>query len=95
MIVLINRGCSIAAIICFILLAASLIIAQNSIATGYELDLYGNTPLLTWVFLTLSVICGISILILQIATKGYKVGYLWIVGLLLLVTTRVALLCIP
>jgi len=95
MIVLINRGCSIAAIICFILLAASLIIAQNSIATGYELDLYGNTPLLTWVFLTLSVICGISILILQIATKGYKVGYLWIVGLLLLVTTRVSLLCIP
>jgi len=86
---------SIVAIICFILLAIALLIAHASPATGYELDAYNATPLSVWVCLSVSFIGGISILVHQIATKGYRDSRLWLIGLLVLILARVALLYLP
>lgn len=90
-----KRSFKLLIITCFLALMAALIIAWNNPATGYELGIYKNTPILTWVFLILAMLGGVSIIIHQVVTRGYDTSRIWMMGLLLLVLSRFAFLYIP
>ncbi|MCL4417461.1 MAG: hypothetical protein M1365_12335, partial [Actinobacteria bacterium] len=83
------------AITSFVLLAIALLIAHESPAIGYELSIYSATPLAFWVCLFLGFTGGIGILIHQIVTNGYRDSYFWLIGLLILILSRITLLCLP
>ncbi|MHB1041648.1 MAG: hypothetical protein ACYC0Q_02290 [Eubacteriales bacterium] len=85
----------ISAIVCFTLLALALHIAHQAPATGYELSIYSSTPSLVWFLLFISFIGGISIIIHQIATKEYRNSHYWLIGLLILIISRISLLYLP
>lgn len=85
----------IVAIICFVGLTASVLLAHNSPATGYELSIYDSTPLLYWVFLIIGISGGIGIVIFQIITRGYTKSNFWLTGLALVLYARVSLLLMP
>jgi hypothetical protein len=74
---------------------AAIIIAWAHPATGYELDIYKSTPIFTWIFLVLAISGGAYIIFHQIITKGYETSRTWLLGLLVLVLSRFALLYIP
>jgi len=85
----------IAAIVYFILLALALHIIHQAPATGYELSIYSATPLIVWILLFICFIGGSIILIHQIATREYINSRFWLIGLLILVLSRMALLYLP
>jgi len=47
------------ATLCFTSLAVAILVASNTIATGYELSIYASTPALAWFLLSVCVIGGI------------------------------------
>lgn len=67
-------------IISFVLFIASVIIAWNSPAIGYESSIYYSTPLLFWILIAIVVIIGISITIYCVYTNNKY----WSYGILLL-----------
>jgi len=79
----------------FLALVAALIIAWNNPATGYEVDIYESTPLLTWTLLIFAAVCGAGIIIQQAVTGGYNSSRMWLTGLMLLVISRFSLLYVP
>jgi hypothetical protein len=83
------------AIICFILIALSNIIAFLHPAKGYELSIYESTPTFVWIFLIFSIIGGVTIIVHQVYTKAYKNSNFWLFGFLILILSRVSLLYIP
>mgnify|MGYP000197394530 CR=1 FL=1 len=83
------------AIICFILIALSNIIAFFHPARGYELSIYKSTPALVWIFLIISIAGGVTIIVHQVYTKEYKNSNFWLFGLLILILSRMSLLYIP
>lgn len=91
----VRKWLKITAILCFFLLSLALHIASQTPATGYELSIYSATPSLVWFFLFISFIGGISILMHQIATKEYRYSRFWLIGLLILIISRVTLLYLP
>lgn len=72
------------AIICFVLLSIASLIAWNSPAAGYESSIYTATPLIVWIFLITSWVCGITIVVHQLYANKHEKDNLWIVGLLLI-----------
>lgn len=82
-------------LICFLLIAAALIIAWNSPATGTEASIYSATPLIVWVFLGLSIFCGFAILVYQVYTRQYEINNPWIISLLLIMVPVVSILVLP
>ena len=83
------------AILCFISLTASLLIAHGSPTTSYELSFYDATPSQFWFFLFFGILGGMGILLFQIVTKGYGHSKLWITGLIILLFGRASLLLAP
>jgi hypothetical protein len=83
------------AILSLLLIAISLLIAHNSPAAGYELDIYKSTPIGVWICIILSFLGGAAIILHQIFTKSYKNSKFWITGLIILILARVTLLYIP
>ena len=83
------------AIICFILITLSNIIAFLHPAKGYELSIYESTPTLVWIFLILSITGGVTIIIHQVYTKEYKNSNFWLFGALILILSRMSLLFLP
>lgn len=79
-----NRVIKIIAIICFILIMLSLILIRNTEYTGYEASIYTAIPLLSWIFLIISIISGISIIVHQIYAREHERSNLWKIGLLLI-----------
>lgn len=90
-----NKRLKVIAIASFIMLALALLLAWNNPATGYELDIYASTPVQTWVLIVLAMLVGAGIIIQQVVTRGYDTGRTWILGLFLLVLSRVAILSLP
>ena len=83
------------AVLCFLCLTVSLLVAHGSPATGYELSFYDATPSLFWFFLFFGILGGISILLFQIVTKGYRHSNLWITGFVIILYGRASLLLAP
>jgi hypothetical protein len=79
-----NRVIKIIAIICFILIMLSLILIGNTEYTGYEASIYTAIPLLSWVFLIVGIVSGISIVVHQIYAREHERSNLWKIGLLLI-----------
>jgi len=79
-------------ICCFVLITVALLLAWNSPATGYESSIYKATPLLFWLFLGFSAACGIGITVHQVWTKQHETSRLWVLGLLIILFSYVALL---
>ncbi|MFC1952567.1 hypothetical protein ACFLWR_00350 [Chloroflexota bacterium] len=77
------------------MLVATALIAQKFPATGYELSIYDNTPTLIWIFWVFSMAGGVTIIVHQAITKGYKESNFWIIGLLLIIFTQVFLHYLP
>lgn len=85
----------IAAILCFSLISLSIIIAYDNPARGYELSIYESTSYIVWIFLIISIAGGVTIIVHQVYTKEYKSSSFWLVGLLILILSRITLLYIP
>jgi hypothetical protein len=82
-------------IISFILLTTALIIAHTHPVTGYELDIYAKTPIVTWIFILLAMLGGSSIIISAVVNRNSENRQIWILGLLLLVMSAFSFLCVP
>jgi hypothetical protein len=76
-------------------LSSAILIAHVHPATGWELDIYASTPILTWFFLIIAALSGAGIIIQQVVTKGYESSRTWLSGLLLLIMSRLVLLYVP
>lgn len=90
-----NKAISITAILSLIMICCSLLIAYVTPSTGYELDIYQSTPLLTWVFVLLAMLGGAGIIIHQVITRGYRTSRIWLIGLIILVLSRFTFLYLP
>lgn len=90
-----NQLLKIIAIICFLSIFLSSIIAHSSPIVTYELSIYDSTPLIVWLALIFSASGGIFILIHQAYTKGYEHSDFWIIGAIILILFRISLICIP
>jgi hypothetical protein len=82
-------------IFCFIFISVAIIFAWQNPSEGYELDIYGSTPLITWVLIILAILGGIAIIIGQIKNKESKDKRLWLWALIVLILSRFSLLYIP
>ena len=76
----INKIIQFIAVICFILLAISVVVAIESPATGYEISIYKSTSIFVWTSLIISVLCGTTIIIHQIYTGEHEKQDLWVLG---------------
>lgn len=92
---IINIWVKLIAVLCFLALITATVIAWNNPAAGYELDIYTSTPLISWILIMSSFIGGISIILFQIFTKGYRNGRVWLIGLFILIISRLVLLFLP
>jgi len=79
----------------FLSLGVALMLAWLNPATGYELDIYGSTPLATWLLIGAAMAIGAGVILHQLLTSGYKHSRLWMLGFALLLVARLALLWVP
>ncbi len=82
-----ERVIKIVGAVCFILIIISLIILNQSPATGYEASIFTFTPVFVWVVVILTFICGLGIILQQLYTGKHEENNLWVTGLCLIVTT--------
>jgi hypothetical protein len=75
-----DRVVRIVGAVCFALLVAALIVLNNSPATGYEASIYTSTPLIVWVMLIFTFICGLGITLHQLYTRNHEKNNLWFLG---------------
>lgn len=83
------------AIISLLFIAASCFFAYSNPAKGYELSIYDSTPLITWLFMIVSIAVGVLVIVHQIYTHKYKNNSFWIIGFLILVLDRLLFLYLP
>ncbi|CAG0999431.1 hypothetical protein METP3_03194 [Methanosarcinales archaeon] len=91
----INHKLEIVAIVCFILISLSISIAYANPARGYELSIYESTPYIVWFFLIISIAGGVTIIAHQVYTREYNNSNFWLIGLMVLIISRITLLYIP
>jgi hypothetical protein len=82
------------AITCLVFLAAALLMAHSSPATGYELSIYASTPFLVWGFLILALAGGLFLIVHQVITEQYETGRIWLIGFVILLLAHVSLIYI-
>ncbi|MCZ7355874.1 MAG: hypothetical protein O8C66_08885 [Candidatus Methanoperedens sp.] len=85
----------IVAILCFVFISLSTLIAYTNPSKDFELSIYESTPISVWVLLIISIAGGVAIIVHQVYTKEYKYGNFWQLGFLILILSRVTLLYIP
>lgn len=81
------------AIIGLLSFCASLMLAYLNPATGYELSIYNAMPMVYWILIFVSLICGIVIILISIYYKNLN-NY-WGLGFLILLLTRLLILYTP
>jgi hypothetical protein len=86
------KGCAIAG---YISIALVNLIEYLSPSQGYELSIYSATPFVAWLLIIICVICGIIILIWSVIQSTYHRLSSWILGLILLLFTRLTILYLP
>jgi len=94
MAIMTRRTYSLISIVCFILIAAALILIHSSPAHGYELSLYSSVSPLVWVFLILSVVGGLTIIANE-AFAGDRQSHWWLAGLAVLILAYIVISIIP
>ncbi len=82
-----DRAVKIVGAICFGLIIISLIILNQSPASGYEASIFTHTPLIVWVVIIFTFICGLGIIIHQLYTKKHEENNLWVMGVYLIAAT--------
>lgn len=80
-------------ILCLVLSTIAIFIAYINPSTGYELSIYESTPLITWIFLVLSVFGAISAIISQLYLNQRN-NYCFL-GIFILLFNRFSFLSIP
>jgi hypothetical protein len=70
----------------------AVMVARNSPAVAYEPSIYTATPSIVWLVLFINVVCGIGIVVHQVYTKRHTEGYLWLLGLCLILLSYTTLL---
>ncbi len=83
------------AVVSLLALGAAVMIARESPASGYELDIYGKTPTLTWALIFTAILGGATIIVDQVIRKGYQTSRIWMLGLLILVLSHFSILVVP
>jgi hypothetical protein len=76
-----DRAIKIAGAICYALLAAILIVLNNSPATDYEASIYTATPSIVWVVIIITFVCGLGIIVHQLYTGRHEAHNLWLLGI--------------
>jgi len=84
----------ITAIACFALLVIALVIAHESPVTGYEINYYASTSRSIWFYLFLSFVGGTVIIIHQIITRDYQNNNIWLLGIIVIVFSKIIYSCI-
>jgi hypothetical protein len=79
------------------LLAIAIFAAYINPAEGYELDTYASTPLIVWVSVYFGFVVGGGIIVSQVLAKEKESEKIktWILGLVLLLLSRIVLLYVP
>ena len=72
-------------ILCLLLDIFALIIAKSSPSVGYESSIYESTPIIFWVSIILSIICGVITIIYYIFSENLDQSKLWMGGLFLII----------
>ena len=89
-----NKVIKIIAIVAFIFIILVLtIIAKTPSASGYELSIYDAYPLYFWVFICISIACGILILMYQAFTE--QKSNWWFIGLCIVIFSNAIFLGLP
>ena len=89
-----NKVFKIIAIIAFIFIILALtIITKTPPASGYELSIYDAYPLYFWVFICISITCGILILVYQAFTE--QKSNWWFIGLCVVIFSNAIFLGLP
>lgn len=71
-------------IILFLFLTLALIITWNKPSIGFESSIYNSTPLVLWIALTLSIIVGITIVIMSVSKSNFGRSNIWKYGIFLI-----------
>jgi hypothetical protein len=79
--------------LCLVLSTTAIYIAYLNPSRGYELSIYESTPLITWMFLILSVLGVLSVIMYQVYLNQCN-NYCFM-GIFILLFNRVSLLSIP
>jgi hypothetical protein len=79
-----DRVIKLICIICLNLTVGALIVARNSPAVVYEPSIYTATPQVVWLVLFINLICGIGIIVHQVASNRHTKDNLWFLGILLI-----------
>ncbi len=85
----------IAAIASLILLSLALLISYEFPAKGYETDIYLSTPIVVWVLIFVAFLFGVIITFYQWGSQGYNISRIWLLGLFILIISRIVLLYVP
>ena len=73
-------------------LIAAFALAHHSPAAAYELSIYGDTPLIFWVAVVFSLLCGIGVVIQQLMARNGEQKLLFAGGVVLIMLVYVAML---
>ncbi len=76
--------------ILIILFLINVILISKNRVTGYEDSIYSNIPLIVWIFLFLSIICGISLMTIFNRRESY-----WLAGLAIILLNNMLVLLMP
>ena len=64
--------------VCLLSIAGAILVAGNSVASGYELSIYAGTPFLFWLLLLVGILGGIWLVVSQ-AFGGSRIDHVGIV----------------
>ncbi|KAF5431156.1 putative membrane protein [Candidatus Methanophagaceae archaeon] len=91
-----DRITKILAIIAFIFIISVLaIIAKTPPVSGYELSIYDAYPWPFWMFICISISCGIIILIHQAVSEQEQKSNWWLIGLCIVILSNAIFLGLP
>lgn len=90
-----DRFVKVATILGFVAIILVNIITLLNPTHGYELSIYDATPSLIWYSLIFSSLCGISVIVFEVYTKHYDISNSWVYGLVIVLISRVTILCLP
>ncbi len=90
-----ERSFKLTLIFCLVFTILAYLTAYHAPSTGYELSIYTSTPVLTWVFLLLSILGSLYIVITNVCTNESERSNLWLIGIFILFMNRLLLLYIP
>lgn len=90
-----TRIIKIIGIICFFFIIIGNILAFLNPQQGYELSFYSSTPGIIFILIGICILGGIIIIFHQAYYEYYRTTKFWLIGLFLLLITRISILYLP